>query len=154
MFLKRTTPAVLALLGLFAAAPLAAGPSDDPASVKHYQLFRVSNLPHLMESVQPNAEKLGLDDAQKAEVAAIRAEVPGKIMPLFERAEALELALSADILAGKTGDDLAARMDELQAVKRAAADVHVACIARVRALLRPGQYAQLLELAGHPGKDK
>jgi hypothetical protein len=120
----------------------------EPAPIADYSLLLPANLPHLMQTITAHQGDLTLDQAQKEEVDRILAEVPARIRPLFQQAEALEKAIAADVLAGKAGDDLGSRLDQLQTVKRQAAQLHIACIGRVRSLLTPDQYRQVLTFAG------
>lgn len=121
--------------------------SAETVKLDQYALVLPGNLPHLMRTIGDHRAELGLDARQSAEVDAILAEVPGKIRPLFQKGEALEKAIAGDVLAGKVGPDLKSRLDTLQAVKREAAEVHTACIVRVRTLLTAEQYEGVLKLA-------
>ncbi len=151
--MKRNLLKVLCLSTmLLAPAAMAdeAKPGEPPLPA--YALILPANLPHVMRVILDHRQNLGLSDAQQAEVDAIMAEVPGKIRPVFEKAKAAEIAIADDVMAGRNLEGIPARLDELQALKREAADIHVACIARVRAMLTPEQYAKVLELSGHAGK--
>ncbi len=127
-----------------------AKPGEPPLPA--YALILPANLPHLMSVIVKHRQDLGLSDAQQAEVDAIMAEVPARIRPVFKRAREAEIAISNDVMAGRNLEGIPARIDALQALKREAADIHVACVVRVREMLTPAQYARVLELSGHTGK--
>ncbi|PIE07142.1 MAG: hypothetical protein CSA74_08995 [Rhodobacterales bacterium] len=127
-----------------------AKPGEPPLPA--YALILPANLPHVMRVILDHRQDLGLSAEQEAEVDAIMAEVPGKIRPVFEKARAAEIAIADDVMAGRNLEGIPARLDELQTLKREAADIHVACVTRVRAMLTPEQYARVLELSGHAGK--
>lgn len=133
----------LVLAGLMGATSAAA----EAVRLNQYALVLPGNLPHLMHAIRDHRAALGLDARQSAEVDAILSEVPAKIRPLFQKGEEMEKAISADVLTGHVGPDLKARLDALQTVKREAAEVHIACIARVRAMLSADQYQRVLTLA-------
>ena len=143
-------------LAALLAAPVPALADDavlDTAPVlNEYALIFPANMPHLMAVIGKHRGELDLTEAQNAEVDAIFAEVPARIKPLFSKAQELETAISDDVMAGTLLEDLAPRLDELAAAKREAAEVHIACINRVRGMLTPEQYAKVLDLSGHEGK--
>ncbi len=117
-----------------------------------YALIMPANLPHLMSVIVKHRQDIGLSDAQQAEVDAILADVPARIRPVFKRAKEAEIAISSDVMAGRNLESIPARVDALQALKREAADIHIACVIRVRDMLTPAQYAKVLEMSGHAGK--
>lgn len=128
------------------------GPAAAAPSLKEYALIFPANMPHLMETIGAHRNELGLTEAQNAEVDAIFAEVPARIRPLFSKAKTLETTIANDVLSGALLEDLGPRLDELAAVKREVAEIHIACINRVRSMLSPEQYAKVLDLAGHADK--
>lgn len=133
----------LVLAGLMGATSAAA----EAVRLNQYALVLPGNLPHLMHAIRDHRAALGLDARQSAEVDAILSEVPAKIRPLFQKGEEMEKAISADVLAGRIGPDLKTRLDALQAVKREAAEIHIACITRVRTTLSAEQYQRVLDLS-------
>lgn len=154
--MKKTVLKGICLAALLATPAMTFAENAEPAaapSIKEYALIFPANMPHLMETIGAHRGELNLTEAQNAEVDAIFAEVPGRIRPLFAKAKELEVSISDDVMRGGALADLGQRIDELAAVKREAAEVHIACINRVRGLLSPAQYAKVLDLAGHPGKE-
>lgn len=137
----------LVLAGLMSATSASA----EAVKLDQYSLLLPGNLPHVMQTIRDHRSTLGLDARQSAEVDAILAEVPGKIRPLFQKGEEMEKAITADVLAGHIDRDLRRRLDALQSVKREAAEIHIACITRVKKLLSGEQYERVLALVHeHP----
>lgn len=143
---------VMAIVVLAPAAQAEEAKAAAAPAPSTYSLILPANLPHLMAFIKKRGAELELDAAQKAEVEQILAEVPARIRPVFMKAQEAERAIARDVLAGQMGDDLAARLDDLEASKREAAEIHIACIKRVRKMLRPDQYARVLKMSGHPGE--
>lgn len=144
----RILPVLAATLAL--ATPAFADEYGSTISRQHYVLILPENLPHVMHAFRDHADQFTLTEQQQAEVDAIFAEIPPKMHGYFDANQEAEAALAADILDGTVGDDLAARLDELAAGKRAATETLIGVINRLRATLTPEQYAKVLELtAGH-----
>ncbi|MCI2395955.1 hypothetical protein [Aliiroseovarius sediminis] len=153
--MKKTLMKGICLAALLAAPITALAEDAAPGAaplINEYALIFPANMPHLMATIGAHRGELDLTEAQSAEVDAIFAEVPARIKPLFTKAKELETVISNDVMAGALLEGLGPQLDELAAVKREAAEVHIACINRVRSMLSPEQYAKVLELAGHAGK--
>lgn len=140
-----------------AAKPVAAAPPAAPAPTASaaparpaapakpdHSLVLPYHMPHLMRWVG----QLGLPDEQKAALGTYAKDVVSpKLSPLLDEAQQLEKDIGRAALGGATPAQLAPRLDRLQAVKRQAVEIHIACINHVRHTLAPDVYARLLKLA-------
>lgn len=137
--------AALALLAL----PLAAQSHDDTKaaapSPADYSLVLPYNMPHLMKYV----DQIGLSEERKALLNKYANEtIRPALRPLLEEAQRLEKEIARTALAGQTKEQLAAKLDRLQRVKRDAAEIHIGCLNHVRQTLSAAEYGRMLKLAG------
>ncbi|MDX9707514.1 MAG: DUF4019 domain-containing protein [Azospira sp.] len=163
--LSRTLPlcAALALLGgnAHAAGADSAAPGHHPrhatqpargeqaaseAALAGYALVQPQHLPSLLRAMQGRSSELKLDEAQTQGLLKLVLTARAARTPLLEEARRLEREIGAAALAGETRSALATRLDRLQQVKREAAEIEIDSANRIRALLDPGQYAQLLQI--------
>ena len=119
-----------------------------------YSLMLPAHLPHLMQVL--GDAKVDLSPAPSAEqrkALALHADeqVRPRLLPRLKDARQLEQDIAAAALAGSDAAALGSRMDRLQQLKHEAAEIHIACIAHVRKVLSPKQYAAVLRAAtAHP----
>lgn len=105
------------------------------------------NLPHLAWTLKGQTAALGLNETQRATLAALAFEVRDQLQSRLEQARAAEQGIAQAALAGATVQQLAERLDRLQTLKREAAQVQIDAAQRIRAQLSAAQYAQLRQRA-------
>lgn len=145
---------VARLLPLFAAFVFAgtAGahgePKGQPGAVPalpQYSLVSPYHLPHVMRELRHHANDYGLSEAQRQALDRLHdVEVRPTLLPRLREAQRLEREIGRAVLEGQDKATLAPRLDRLQEVKREAAEMHIDCVQRVRAVLTPEQYARLM----------
>lgn len=116
-------------------------------ALAQYSLIHAANLPHLAWALKGQTAALGLSETRRTTLAALAFEVRDRLQPPLEQARAAEQDIAEAALAGATVEQLADRLDRLQALKREAAQVQIDAAGRIRAQLSAAQYAQLRERA-------
>ena len=130
----------LALSGmLFATAPQADELHD-------YALISPDHLPHLLHHVNKLKSELNLSPEQEAAIHQLATDMPPKMQAGFTRARALEKEIAREAVAsGKSAEELAGKLDELQGIKRKLTDMQIAALNTMRKTLSSEQYALLLK---------
>ena len=117
-----------------------------------YALILPANMPHMLRTANVQAQRLGLDEAQKQLIRELMAEAPLKVFSRLQRAEKLEKAIAQDVLLRKqTLATVQVALDELSQLKREATDAQIATINRIQTALSEAQFRQLLKLATAEG---
>lgn len=148
--MKKTATILATLVTLSLAALPQTGQAHDDAkaaapSPADYSLVLPHNMPHLMRYVG----QIGLSEERKATLDKYANEtIRPALRPLLEEAQRLEKEIARAALDGQAGEQLAAKLDRLQRVKRDAAEIHIGCLNQVRRTLSAEEYRHLLKLAG------
>lgn len=139
---------VFATLALLALPPAAQAHDDTKVaapSPAEYSLVLPYNMPHLMKYVG----QIGLSGERKAALDKYANEmIRPALRPLLEEAQRLEKEIARAALDGQAKEQLTAKLDRLQRVKRDAAEIHISCLNHVRQTLSADEYGRLLKLAG------
>ncbi len=123
-----------------------ASQATQPALAR-YSLIHAANLPHLAWTLKGQTAALGLNETQRTTLAALAFEVRDQLQPRLEQARAAEQDIAQAALAGASVQQLAARLDRLQQLKREAAQVQIDATQRIRTTLDAAQYQQLRQRA-------
>jgi hypothetical protein len=91
---------------------------------------------------------LTLTAEQRNALKQITAYVPKNVLPMRDEIKAFETKLVEDFVQhGQTPEQLASRLDELQAMKRRLAEEEIRVFNRLKGLLTPAQYQEAIKRA-------
>lgn len=134
--MKIITTTVLALL-LSSATLLA---SDN------HKMGLILALPHPMKAIIPNYEAFNFTPEQDAKVQEIIGDMPSKMHAMFDEAEALEIEITDEVMRhGKTKEQLAEKLDKLQALKREITSLHIDTVVKFRSIMNKKQYKMMMQ---------
>lgn len=138
----------LALVAVTPAAGAAGHDGHTQPETVDYALILPANLPHLLRLAADQADALGLDSTRREEVRRLMAQAPAQVFERLSRAERLEKEIAREVLLGSLSEaDLQARLDALVHFKRSATEAQIRTIGRLRALMPPERFGQLLNAA-------
>lgn len=123
-----------------------AAQATQPA-LAQYSLIHAAHLPHLAWALKGQTTALALNEVQRGTLATLAFEVRDQLQPRLEQARAAEQDIAQAALAGASVQQLAARLNRLQQLKREAAQVQIDATQRIRATLDATQYQQLRQRA-------
>ncbi len=124
-----------------------------PNDMTEYELILSENLPKMMHVVFGHQQALGISANQRKALDELMAEHPAKVMPIFARSVDLEKQLGNQIVQeGEGADALMAKLKQLSDWKLEATVIHIGCVQKLRQILTPEQYQQLLGLLPAEGK--
>ncbi|MDY0116561.1 MAG: hypothetical protein RBR59_03165 [Sulfurimonadaceae bacterium] len=134
--MKKITTTVLALL--LSSVTLIAS--------NNHKMGLVLALPHPMKAIIPNYESFNFTPEQDAKVQAIIGDMPAKMHAMFDEAEALELEINEEVMKhGKTKEQLAKKLDTLQALKREITSLHIDTVIEFRSIMNKEQYKMMMQ---------
>ncbi|MGD9888637.1 MAG: hypothetical protein AB7S56_05145 [Halothiobacillaceae bacterium] len=120
-----------------------AGQADE---LHDYALIAPEHLPHLLHNVNKIKSELKLTTEQEKVIHQLATEMPPKMLADFKRAQALEKDIAREVVtAGKTAEDMAGKLDELQGIKRKLTDLQISALNTMRKTLSSEQYQLLLK---------
>ena len=134
--MKKITTTVLALL--LSSVTLIAN--------NNHKMGLVLALPHPMKAIISNYESFNFTPEQDAKVQAIIGDMPAKMHAMFDEAEALELEINEEVMKhGKTKEQLAKKLDTLQALKREITSLHIDTVIEFRSIMNKEQYKMMMQ---------
>lgn len=124
-----------------------------PNDMTEYELILSENLPKMMHVVFGHQEALGITAEQRKALDELMADHPAKVMPIFAQSIELEKKLGQQIVqSGVAAEPLMDQLKQLSQWKLEATVIHIGCVQRLRQILSPEQYQQLLALLPAEGK--
>jgi len=124
-----------------------------PNDMTEYELILSENLPKMMHVVFGHQEALRITAEQRKALDELMSDHPAKVMPIFAQSVELEKKLGQQIVqSGVAAEPLMDQLKQLSQWKLEATVIHIGCVQRLRQILSPEQYQQLLGLLPAEGK--